>query len=250
MKTFPFLTLLWFYAHYPPCSSAGPGQEAPYLTKQRGELCCMVKLSRGGGGGGGGRLHCVLTSHCHWREKGETLLSPVFLQIKLISSRALLKEELLRSGTSCSVRSHHKKLCYSRGAQLLCCCCQSRGPSPWSPTSTALMMPSRQRGWRAGGTGWKVPLDGTNSSALWWLHSTRLVWNTLNPQRFVVAWLLKDCYSQWLINWGGNQQMRMLETLSRYEVKGTDYNNQSTAGTGVLGPTSICEGGKTLLTSL
>lgn len=29
--------------------------------------------------------------------------------------------------------------------------------------------------------------------------------------------------------------MRMLETLSRYEVKGTDYNKQSTAGTGVLG---------------
>lgn len=45
MKTFPFLPLLWFYAHYPPCRSAGPWQGTPYLMEQWGVLCSPMKLS-------------------------------------------------------------------------------------------------------------------------------------------------------------------------------------------------------------
>lgn len=50
--------------------------------------------------GGGGALHCPSVSHFHSKEKGGDGIIPSFLQIKLISGRGLLKEEILPSAAA------------------------------------------------------------------------------------------------------------------------------------------------------
>lgn len=78
-----------------------------------------AKPSWGGGVGVREGGDCIVSlRHTATGEKeegggGDTVI-PSFLQIKLISSRALLKEEVLQSGTSHPVGSPHKTLCYSR----------------------------------------------------------------------------------------------------------------------------------------
>lgn len=86
----------------------------------------MMKLNPAWGGRRGALFPYVTLPQ---EKKGGSTIIPSFLQIKLISSSALLKKEILQSGTSYPVSSPHDPLLFT-GAQLLCCCCQSRGPSP------------------------------------------------------------------------------------------------------------------------